>query len=139
MRIVAMLLALGLAFVGPQAYAEPAGLENSPSEQTASETPGLLMLAQAGAERVVRQVPVGLTDAQVYGIAAGVVAAAVVGDLAGLNGAGITALAAVGGTVLAAVVGALGNWLLSEPVAEALTAADKPDGAPHSSPPTPAR
>ena len=55
MRISAMLLALGMAFVGPDAYAEPKGSESSPSGQVAKETPGMLALAQAGAERIVRQ------------------------------------------------------------------------------------
>jgi hypothetical protein len=128
MRIFAMLFAVGLVLVGSQGYAEPAGSESQRSGQTAKEAPGLLLLAQVGAERVVRQIPAGLTDSQVYGIAAGIVAAAVVGDLVGLNGAGITALAAIGG--------ALGNWLLSEPIAEAALTVDEPDGGPHSTPPT---
>jgi len=113
MRIFAMLLALGLALAGPQAYAEPAGSESLRSEQIATEIPGLLVLAQAGAERAVRQVPAGLTNAQVWGIAVGIVAAAFVADVAGLNGLGTLALAAAGG--------AFGNWLLSEPIAVSLT------------------
>jgi hypothetical protein len=127
MRICAMLLALGMAFVGPDAYAEPKGSESSPSGQVAKETPGMLVLAQAGAERIVRQAPAGLTDAQIYGIAVGIVAGALAADLAGLNGLGTLALAAVGG--------ALGNWL-SEPIAEAALTADEPDGVPYSRPPT---
>jgi hypothetical protein len=124
MRIVAMLVALGLALVGSQAYAEPAGLESPRSKQIATEAPGILVLAQTGAERVVRQIPAALTDAEVWGIAAGIVAGALVADLAGLNGAGTLALAAVGGV--------LGNWLLSEPIAEAALTADEPDRIPDS-------
>jgi hypothetical protein len=113
MRIIATLLTLGLALPGYQAYAEPAASKRSRAAQTATEAPGLFVLAQAGAERAVRQVPAGLTDAQVYGIAVGIVAGAFAADLAGLNGLGTLALAAAGG--------ALGNWLLSEPVAVSLT------------------
>jgi hypothetical protein len=116
MRIFAMLLALGLAFAGSQVYAEPAALERSRAAQDAAERPGLLVLAQAGAERIARQVPAGLTDAQIYGIAVGIVAGALAADLAGLNGLGTLALAATGG--------ALGNWLLAEPIAESLTTDD---------------
>jgi hypothetical protein len=132
MRIFAVLLAVGLALasVSP-VYAGSTGSESQQSGQIGTEPPGMLVLARAGAERLIRRAPVGLTDAQVYGIAAGIVAAAIVGDLAGLNGAGITALAAIGG--------ALGNWLLSGPIAEAALTADEPDGGPHSTPPTPAR
>jgi hypothetical protein len=117
MRIFAMLFALGLALVGSQAYAEPAGSESPRFKQIATEAPGILVLAQTGAERVVRQIPAALTDAEVWGIAAGIVAGALVADLAGLNGAGTLALAAVGGV--------LGDWLLSEPIAEAALTADE--------------
>ena len=80
----------------------------------------MLVLAQAGAERLVRRMSrVGLTHAQVWGIAAGIVVAAAVADVAGLNGTATLALAAVGGT--------LGKWLLSEPIAEAPLTADEPD------------
>jgi hypothetical protein len=109
MRIFAMLLALGLALAGSQAYAEPAASEHSRAAQAATETPGLLVLAQAGAERIARQVPAGLTDAQIYGIAVGIVGGALAADLAGLNGLGTLAFAAAGG--------ALGNWLLAERLA----------------------
>jgi hypothetical protein len=128
MRIVAMLVALGLALVSSQTYADPAGSESLRSGQVTTETPELLVLAQTGAERVVRQIPVALTDLEVWGIGAGIVAGALVADLAGLNGAGTLALAAVGGV--------LGNWLLSEPSAEAGLTADEPDGVPYSRPPT---
>ena len=70
----------------------------------------------------------GRTDrCENYGIAVGIVAGALAADLAGLNGLGTLALAAVGG--------ALGNWL-SEPIAEAALTADEPDGVPYSRPPT---
>jgi hypothetical protein len=88
--------------------------------RTNFETPGLLMAGAAWRGARCSAGP-SRSDAQVYGIAAGIVAAAVVGDLTRLNGAGVTALVAVGGTALAAVVRALGNWLLSEPVAETQT------------------
>jgi hypothetical protein len=110
MRIIATLVTLGLALAGHQGYAEPAASERS---RAATEAPGLFVLAQAGAERAVRQVPASLTDAQVYGIAVGIVAGAFAADLAGLNGLSTLALAAAGG--------ALGNWLLSEPVVERVT------------------
>jgi hypothetical protein len=112
MRIFVVVLALGLALVGSQAYAEPAAAERSRDAQAATETPGLLVLAQAGAERIVRQVPAGLTDAQIYGIAVGIVGGALAADLVGFNGLGTLALAAAGG--------ALGNWLLAERFAERL-------------------
>jgi hypothetical protein len=126
MRIFAMLFALGMALVGSQVYAEPTGSESSRGGQVGAETPGLLVLAQAGAERAVRQVPAGLTDTQVWGIAGGIVAGALIADAAGLNGLATLALAAAGG--------ALGSWLLSEPLVESLTA-DETDGAPYFEPP----
>jgi hypothetical protein len=131
MRIFAVLFVLGLALVGSQAHAEPAGSESPGSGQVVAEAPGILVLAQAGAERIVRQAPAGLTDAQIYGIAVGIVAGALAADLAGLNGLGTLALAAVGG--------ALGNWLLSAPIAEAALTADEPDEVPDSRPPNPTR
>jgi hypothetical protein len=57
-------------------------------------------------------------------------AAAFVANLAGRNGAGTLALAGAGG--------ALGKWLLAEPIAKSLTA-DETDGAPYSRSPTPDR
>jgi hypothetical protein len=60
--------------------------------------------------------------------AVGIVAGALAADLAGFNGLGTLALAAVGG--------GLGNWLLSEPIAEAALTAEEPDGVPYSRPPT---
>jgi hypothetical protein len=100
MRFFAALLALGLIFSGPQVVAQPA-----PESQPGTMMPQFLVLAQEGAERMVREVPVGLTNAQIWGIAVGVVAGAFVADLAGLNGLATLALAAAGG--------ATGNMLLS--------------------------
>jgi hypothetical protein len=121
MRNFAAWFALALVLIGPQAYAEPASSESPEFGRVAAEEPGMLVLAQAGAERVVRRMSrVGLTHAQVWGIAAGIVVAAAVADVAGLNGTATLALAAVGGT--------LGKWLLSEPIAEAALTADEPDG-----------
>jgi hypothetical protein len=103
MRFVAALLALSLIFSAPQAIAQP----SAPQGPAQSDTmmPQFLVLAQAGAERMVREVPVGLTNAQIWGIAVGVVAGAFVADLAGLNGLATLTLAAAGG--------ATGNMLLS--------------------------
>ena len=103
MRFVAALLCLGLIFSTPQVVAQPAASQSA--EQPGTMMPQFLVLAQAGAERMVREVPVGLTNAQIWGIAVGVVAGAFVADLAGLNGLATLALAAAGG--------ATGNMLLS--------------------------
>jgi hypothetical protein len=113
MRIFAMLFTLGLALACSQAYAQPAASQHARPAQAAAEMPGLLVLAQVGAERIARQVPAGLTDAQIYGIAVGIVAGALAADLAGLNGLGTLTLTAIGG--------ALGNRLLAERIAERLT------------------
>jgi hypothetical protein len=54
---------------------------------------------------VVREIPAGLSNAQVWGIAAGIVAGAFVADMLGAGGLVTLGLAAAGG--------ATGNWLLS--------------------------
>jgi hypothetical protein len=103
MRFFAALLALGLLISGAQVAAQPATPQSA--AQPDMMMPQFLVLAQAGAERMVREVPVGLTNAQIWGIAVGVVTGAFVADLAGLNGLATLALAAAGG--------ATGNMLLS--------------------------
>lgn len=102
MRISAALLALGLMVIGPQAFAQqPAPV----AQEQSTMVPEFLVLAQAGAERMVREVPVGLTNAQIWGIAVGIVAGALVADLTGMNGLVTLSLAAVGG--------AAGNMLMA--------------------------
>jgi len=81
--------------------------------------PQFLVLAQAGAERMVRAVPVGLTNAQIWGIAVGIVAGAFVVDLTGLNGLATLTLAAAGG--------AAGNMLLSPDAPHAMDDLDEDD------------
>jgi len=103
MRFFSALLALGLILSGPQVSAQPA--TSAGSAQSSTMVPEFLVLAQAGAERMVREVPVGLTNAQIWGLAIGIVAGAFVADIAGLNGLATLALAAAGG--------ATGNMLLS--------------------------
>jgi hypothetical protein len=125
MRIFAMLLTLGLAFVFCQALAGPAGPESPRSRHVATETPRLLTPEQAGAERAVRRVRAPLTDAQFF--AARIMAAAYVANLARRNGAGTLALAGAGG--------ALDDWLLSELIAGSLTT-DGTDEASYSQPPS---
>jgi hypothetical protein len=106
----AALLALSLILIAPQASAAPASSDSSRLGQLCAGITELLMQAQAGAERLVREVPVDLASAQVWGIAAGIVGGAIVADLAGFGGLAALALAAGGG--------AIGNWLLSEPIWE---------------------
>jgi uncharacterized protein YcfJ len=68
----------------------------------------LLEQSREGAEDVVRefQASTGITDSQVYGIAAGIVVGAVLADLMGGGGLATIALAAGGG--------ALGNWIMAD-------------------------
>ena len=101
MRPVMILLAVLLLIAG-RAYAEPAIVADAQPRSLAAD---LLLEVQAGAERVVREIPAGLSDAQVWGIAAGIVAGAFVADLLGAGGLVTLGLAAAGG--------ATGNWLLS--------------------------
>lgn len=77
-------------------------------EELRAELKALLEQSREGAEDVVRgfQSAAGLTDSQVYGIAAGIVAGAVIADLMGGNGLATLALASAGG--------ALGNWVMSD-------------------------
>jgi hypothetical protein len=100
MRPVMILMAV-LLLVGGRA--EPAIAADAQRGDFA--VANLLVEAQAGAERMVREIPAGLTNAQVWGIAAGIVAGAFVADL--LGGTGLVTLG------LAAAGGAAGNWLLS--------------------------
>jgi hypothetical protein len=77
-------------------------------EELRAELRALLEQSREGAEDVVRefQTSAGLTDSQVYGIAAGIVVGAVLADLMGGGGLATIALAAGGG--------ALGNWIMSD-------------------------
>jgi hypothetical protein len=77
-------------------------------EELRAELKELLEQSREGAESVVRefQASTGITDSQVYGIAAGIVAGAVVADLLGGGGLATIALAAGGG--------ALGNWIMAD-------------------------
>jgi hypothetical protein len=99
MRSAMILLAM-LLLIGGRADAEPA---IAPKAQHGFGA--LFVEAQAGAERVVREIPAGLSNAQVWGIAAGIVAGAFVADMLGAGGLVTLGLAAAGG--------ATGNWLLS--------------------------
>lgn len=102
MRAVMIPMAV-LPLIGGRAYAEPA---IAPDVQRGGfAVASLLVEAQAGAERMVREIPAGFTNAQVWGIAAGIVAGAFVADL--LGGTGLVTLG------LAAAGGATENWLLS--------------------------
>jgi len=76
-------------------------------EELRSELKALLEQSREGAEGVVRQFQssTGLTDSQVYGIAAGIVVGALAADLLGGGGLATIALAAGGG--------AIGNWVMS--------------------------
>jgi hypothetical protein len=77
-------------------------------EQLRQELRELLEQSREGAEDVVRefQASTGITDSQVYGIAAGIVVGAVLADLMGGGGLATIALAAGGG--------ALGNWIMAD-------------------------
>jgi hypothetical protein len=77
-------------------------------EELRAELKELLEQSREGAEDVVRefQASAGLTDSQVYGIAAGIVVGAVLADLMGGGGLATIALAAGGA--------ALGNWIMSD-------------------------
>jgi hypothetical protein len=77
-------------------------------EELRAELKALLEQSREGAEDVVRefQASTGITDSQVYGIAAGVVVGAVLADLMGGGGLATIALAAGGG--------ALGNWIMAD-------------------------
>jgi hypothetical protein len=99
----------------PEAEAEDEASEALPDvdaerrvEELRAELKALLEQSREGAEEVVRgfQTSAGLTDSQVYGIAAGIVVGAVFADLMG--GGGLTTIA------LAAGGGALGNWIMSD-------------------------
>jgi hypothetical protein len=77
-------------------------------EELRSELKALLEQSREGAEGMVRefQASTGITDSQVYGIAAGIVVGALAADLMGGGGLATIALAAGGG--------ALGNWIMSD-------------------------
>jgi hypothetical protein len=77
-------------------------------EELRAELKELLEQSREGAEDVVRefQASTGITDSQVYGIALGIVAGAVVADMLGGGGLATIALAAGGG--------ALGNWIMAD-------------------------
>ena len=77
-------------------------------EELRQELRELLEQSREGAEDVVRefQASTGITDSQVYGIAAGIVVGAVLADLMGGGGLATIALAAGGG--------ALGNWIMAD-------------------------
>jgi hypothetical protein len=77
-------------------------------EELRAELKELLEQSREGAEDLVRdfQASAGLTDSQIYGVAAGMVVGAVLADLMGANGLATIALAAGGG--------ALGNWIMSD-------------------------
>jgi hypothetical protein len=77
-------------------------------EELRAELKKLLEQSREGAENLVRefQTSAGLTDSQIYGIAAGIVVGAVLADLMGGNGLATIALAAGGG--------AFGNWIMSD-------------------------
>jgi hypothetical protein len=101
--LMGLMITMTIALFGAQAYAEPAtAADPQPRKLVVS---ALLLEAQANAERFVRQVPAGLTNAQVWGIAAGIVAGGIIADLLGASGLVTLGLAAGGG--------AMGNWLLS--------------------------
>jgi hypothetical protein len=86
---------------------EPAASERR-IEELRSELRDLLEESREGAEDMVRgiQESTGLTDRQVYGIAAGIVLGALVADMMG--GGGLTTIA------LASGGGALGNWVMGD-------------------------
>jgi F0F1-type ATP synthase assembly protein I len=86
----------------------PEGENQRRVEELRAELKELLEQSREGAEDVVRgfQASAGLTDSQIYGIAAGIVVGAVLADLMGGNGLATIALAAGGG--------ALGNWIMSD-------------------------
>jgi hypothetical protein len=77
-------------------------------EELRAELKELLEQSREGAEDAVRgfQAHTGLTDSQVYGIAAGIVVGAVLADMMGGGGLATVALAAGGG--------ALGNWIMAD-------------------------
>jgi hypothetical protein len=77
-------------------------------EELRAELKALLEQSREGAEEVVRgfQASTGITDSQVYGIAAGIVVGAVFADMIGGGGLATIALAAGGG--------ALGNWIMAD-------------------------
>jgi uncharacterized protein YcfJ len=77
-------------------------------EELRAELKALLEQSREGAEGVVRQFQssTGITDSQVYGIAAGIVIGALAADLLGGGGLATIALAAGGG--------AAGNWIMSD-------------------------
>jgi hypothetical protein len=77
-------------------------------EELRAELKELLEQSREGAEDAVRefQAATGITDSQVYGIAAGIVVGAVLADMMGGGGLATIALAAGGG--------ALGNWIMAE-------------------------
>jgi hypothetical protein len=103
MRPVMMLMTMMLLLMAGQASAGPlATAESAKGEFAVAD---LLVQAQAGAERMVRGIPAGLTNAQVWGIAVGIVAGAVAADMLGAAGVVTLGLAAGGG--------ALGNWIFS--------------------------
>jgi hypothetical protein len=122
MRAITLLVVGGLLLPGNPALAQvtqprtvpPAeavepqepGASERRIEELRSELRALLEQSREGAEDMVRgfQESAGLTDRQVYGIAAGIVLGALVADMMG--GGGLTTIA------LAAGGAALGNWVM---------------------------
>jgi hypothetical protein len=103
MRPVTIVLSMMLLLVAGQVRAEP--VTTLQAEKSAFAVSDLVVQAQAGAERMVRQIPAGLTNAQVWGIAVGIVAGAFAADMLGAGGLVTLGLAAGGG--------AAGNWIFS--------------------------
>jgi hypothetical protein len=84
------------------------GEDDQRVEELRAELKALLEQSREGAEGVVRQFQssTGISDSQVYGIAAGIVVGALAADLLGGGGLATIALAAGGG--------AMGNWIMSD-------------------------
>lgn len=114
--LLLMLSAQTVAAQDPSAGSAPeaAGSSTVPGndeqrvEELRAELKALLEQSREGAEGMVRQFQssTGITDSQVYGIAAGIVVGALAADLLGGGGLATIALAAGGG--------AAGNWIMSD-------------------------
>lgn len=97
---------------GPASEATTSDLLPAPDqervEELRAELKALLEQSREGAEGMVRefQSSTGLTDSQVYGIAAGIVVGALLADMIGGGGLATITLATGGA--------ALGNWIMSE-------------------------
>lgn len=84
------------------------GEDSKRVDELRAELKALLEQSREGAADVVRefQTSTGLSDSQVYGIAAGIVVGAVIADFMGGGGLATITLAAGGG--------ALGNWIMAD-------------------------